>query len=637
MLQTISNSSARTELVVDQTHMELRDMSRTMDQSNSETMVISSNVQQMLQDIHGLRQALDPQKLIPELASLMQRGGFRSLGENRNGTTLSQSVDQGATYTNVPSGSNALACGRKRVRKRQISRTVHKLLFLDIEVITFEPLDAMNSIQGGHCITPAIRTETHIRLKFPLSQRTTSLRILREALNPYVTRTLTTYNTVSSSSPLSQAVKSLDLCEMRRLFVNGLASPRDRIKYGGAQSEEVTLLDQILKYDSFPRTPGPGTSQKGLDMLEYLLQVAPPRSEKSTWVKSLFNPELHEYYRQGDRIAAKLRLLDQYCPAQFWENIEPQFCFDKEVNNDDPIYTFIQARNGHIFDLNNRLMEDVDGTIYFAENTRQILEDAGGSGLLLALGQNYPYWPLVGRFGYRLRWGHVIAQLLDLCAESCQDDLIQCCRTRITILINHGHYTNYLHDETRNWFVDMLPFTLHPMEFALHSGTFYVLHDALLDAGWTENMIQASLDDAIYAGIPELFGGIQYMSRDECREEFIQGLCRGDYLDFMKDPKRGVASAKLALSLGMQHVYESKDMIREANASYSQRFIPGSWPVEADQQLIPGIDFHFRIYFPADILPPSPTVSMIEWPCVQDILHQHGLCADDVLVYDFLG
>ncbi|KAM3086819.1 hypothetical protein ACMFMF_000757 [Clarireedia jacksonii] len=612
--------------------MELRDMSRTMDQSNSETMAISSNIKQMLQDIHSLKQALDPQIFVPELASLMQRRGFRSLVEHRDGTKSSQSFDQGTTYTNVPPSSNVLACGRKGTCRRRISRTVHKVLFLDVEVTTFEAFDTMNGSQGTHCITSAITTETHIRLRFPLSQRTTSLRILREAFSPYATRTLTTYNTVSRSSPLYQAIITLDLCEMRRLFVNGLASPRDRFVY--EWGSEDTVLERILWLNYFCE-PGAEVNQKLLDMLEYLLKVAPPSSEKSRWVSSLLSPRHqidHPDRNWMDRHwediqVAKLRLLEQYCPAEFWEDIQPRLYLDAEANDDSPIHRFVEARDGHLFDLKNRFMEMYDG-IYFFENTRHMLEDASGSGLLLAVTQNYPYWPVISD-DYGLIGQCLIARLLGLCAKTTRGDLIQCCQTRITILINHGYYTNYLRGPTHFKLVKQLHYALQPMEFAIKSNTFQFLHDALLNAGWAENKIQASLDDATYAGIPQLFGGIQYMSRDECRKEFIQGLCQGDYLHSTKDPDWDLAVMKLALSLGMDSARGLESMILEANASYSQRSTPGSWLVEPVQQLIPGIDFDLPIYFPATMdRCEYNTESAAEWPCVQAILHQHGIPVD---------
>jgi hypothetical protein len=635
----IVNSSARTEPVINQTYTELREMSRTMNQSNSETMVISSNVHQLLQDIQGLKQALDPQKLVAELASLMQREGFRSLGEHRDGTALPQSFDQSITYANVPFGFNASSGGRKRARKRRISRTIHKVLFFDVEVTTFGNLGKTNDIQSGHRITPAITTETHIRLRFPLTQRTTSFRILREACNPYVTRTLTTYNIVSEFSPLYKAIRRLDLCEMRRLFVNGLASPRDRILFENWDyHDEITLLDLIL--DDFTDSESPVDVTyypKVLDILEYLLQVAPPRSERSERVETTFSAVYPVCLTRSmeNQLLAQLRLLDQYCPAEFWEDIEPQFCFDEKFD-DGPIYSFIKARDGYIFDLNNRFLEGYDSTtggtaIYFVENTRHMCEDASGSGLLRALAHNYPYCPLVRSYSTGLQDGHEIARLLSECAESSRGDLIQCCQTRITILINHGYYTKCFSHSVWIAEVPQLPITMQLMEFAIYSNTFQILHDALLNAGWTENMIQASLDDVMYAGISELFEGIQYLSRDECREEFIRGLCRGDYLDFMKDPNWRLKGFKLALSLGMRYLYEVEDMIQAANSSYSQRFIPGSWPVEANQHLVPGIDFPLLRYRPLTENEYWKKESIVEWPCVQAILRQHGLSADDVL------
>lgn len=90
-------------------------------------------------------------------------------------------------------------------------------------------------------------------------------------------------------------------------------------------------------------------------------------------------------------------------------------------------------------------------------------------------------------------------------------------------------------------------------------------------------MISSFLDEELYAGIPQLGEGLNYISCDDCRRNFVQRLCRGLYYE------TPVQRKSLRWSLGKELLTWNLDImdimytIRTASEALERSNMPGSW------------------------------------------------------------
>jgi hypothetical protein len=258
-------------------------------------------------------------------------------------------------------------------------------------------------------------------------------------------------------------------------------------------------------------------------------------------------------------------------------------------------------------------------TASYRENLRQILEDPDGHSLRAIIqDHNYVYYYLTfARFlmyGSQPVYESLRVPLIGLLAlstkkflnpgpylESFQYDIEVACRSRLIILldrqgknwykIKHLGILDVEEDGERNQDLNIYSVTL----FARRWGALKVLKSCLEQAGWSPFEILDVLDKELYLGVPGLLdGSIEYKTRRQCQQEFLEKICTGQFSLLGKNQINSVCQEYFNIMSPLCSFHLSL-IVSEANSVFNQRSIPGAWPLEMNKSigLIPGKNFAF--------------------------------------------
>jgi len=245
----------------------------------------------------------------------------------------------------------------------------------------------------------------------------------------------------------------------------------------------------------------------------------------------------------------------------------------------------------------------------FAENDRHIASDVIGSNLRKAVLQGCTYhviddsdnaiWP-----GLR----PTIHKLLALMRNTDRMDVKRGCHNRLVILLANAYdyceveFPQYLcycefRSPTRDWEQLYDGRLLSPTAFAQNLGLGELWYGILLEAGVSSEEAADIFDTECYIGIPELLDQTRpFLDRDECRALFLENLVTGKFVSFSHvEICREICLMIFNLGLQGKHFgpgYVHR-MILEANQSFRQSFMAGSWQDFEGEgfRLVPGVDF----------------------------------------------
>jgi len=539
---------------------------------------------------------------IPEAQTQQFLDSFRE--ENFVVSNFAQQSGQ-TTQPNVDATSNQIATSHSELSRPEstakLSKNVQTLRYstplFEVHIKTFQLAKvAKSSRQDEQEISS--NAIICIRSKLPFWRYTAHIQLSRPlySSNFDLGMQITTYNIVEPTSPIIRAVNKLDLEEVKHLFRLGLASPHDAVDGILARS----LSDIVLFRLFISRDVNLQYCEKAHNMLKFLTLEAEVRY-RNPGIYTVFNfPRENQNQQVENLIADGLRHALHNCPEDpFWFNPSLQFRLDDMKL---PIYSVMLQQESWAVDMNCSSTSWYPNT--FCETERNFLKDPTGLGMLKALENGLSYSPVPAVLFYT---SEIISNqpaivLMFMILTINRQDIYKACMARLVTLFQKGHLPQTQTWNRRGGYSPGRPYSA--VEYSIKKGVKGFLREALHLSGWLENDIQDIFDEEILAGFPQLMNGdITYKTRDECRIEFLNELCHGEFIDLdIEEYEHG--STRVSANTGWSN-YGIRTIIEDAREAFRHRDIPGSWPKER-AIIIPGIDFeldewtepNFREYLP---------------------------------------
>lgn len=227
-------------------------------------------------------------------------------------------------------------------------------------------------------------------------------------------------------------------------------------------------------------------------------------------------------YIPGENREDILRLLFETCTENPFEFVNiGTFMTLKTIDS-----SFLQQQENWVIDW---VKIDYDSGDYIEESEWQILNDPDGIRLQEML-QKYPesshVW--IGTRANFLGFLKVISN------NRTNHDLMKACINHMAVLLTCGFDARWTYWK-RTWIEK------NASKYAIFTDTVRAWEEALSLAGWMAFEIKGLLDEAWYLGLPELFDGFIYMTKDECAEEFKAQLVTGTYLDISAEESLNIS------------------------------------------------------------------------------------------------
>jgi len=508
------------------------------------------------------------------------------------------------TKPNVDATSNQIATSHSELSRPEatakLSKNVQILRYstplFEVHIKTFQLAKVAKSSRQDERETSS-NAIICIRSKLPFWRYTAYIQLSRPlySSNLDLGMQITTYNIVEKTSPIIRAVEALDMEEVKRLFRLGLASPHDALDDILGES----LSDIALFHLFESRDINLQCCEKAHKMLKFLTLEA-KIGYKSPFIYEVFIFPVIQNQRAESLVADGLRHVLQNCPEDpFWFHPSLYFRLD-DVKL--PIYSVMLQQESWDVDMNDSSTSWYPNT--FCETERNFLKDPTGLGMLKALENGLLYFPTKAAllFVENMRSIQPAIRLMRMVLMTNRQDIHKACIARLVNLIQKGYLP-----QTQTWNKEGGYYPGRPysaVEYSTHKGLEGFLREVLHLCGWLENDIQDIFDEEILAGFPQLMNGdITYKTRDECRIEFLNELCHGDFIDLDGEDYENML-VRVLVNTGWQY-YILIPGIRNAREAFKQRDIPGSWPKERTI-IVPGIDFQlnewvelkFREYLP---------------------------------------
>ncbi len=420
---------------------------------------------------------------------------------------------------------------------------------------------------------------THIRVPFLTRKVIVEMQNLPFSSSNGFDLQFRTRNIVPGDSPILVACDNLDFSRVKELLKTKAASPFDY--YSREVFGDCSLANRMIRSVLWKR--GVETSKDAVDLINYLLPLYSNDSQMVNY--DVFNHDL----------ALKLLSSMQTCSPTWIDMLRAILHHSKDnpfeselgysvgidistSNASYPLPSFLLEQSYHAIDVVNRVV------MFYWENDRTMLSDPKGEIMQerIKAGCQYGFFNnLCGGFGdVDAMYG-----LLRAASDQRTPEVESCCRIRLSFLLQLGYDISGPHRfcEHPIW----RRATLSHYAFELNLASF--LADVLSDAGWQPEAINDLFDEEQYYGVPELLDGkVEYMTRDMCRKEFVIDLIEGNFLE-TSDISRVLII--VGLSIGM-HLSNVDVVIKEANNSFRQKLVPGSWHDGGDIRLVPGFDFN---------------------------------------------
>ena len=439
--------------------------------------------------------------------------------------------------------SNNLGDLRSRVEVATVTRTAQEVLRRDTEqVAAFKVSDGNLSYPGFFLKSKNFlqRNSAEAHFRIPFCQRKV---VFQYQSSPHPNSNgfdlqLRTYNIVSESSPIFEACRNLDLPRVQELFQTRSASPFDFYTSAFGWGD-VSIINEVLRgLVMLSRDQAVENVSRGLDLLKYLLPMF--RDNPQTLNYDDFNWELADLINSTNSYST-VALVDIVrtilLPTKEGSFELTNLCFIHLYITLDrlesPMSTLLLEQACCGVDMRD-LQTDIRRNEFW-ENDRLILADLEGKNMKAAIRNGYSYRAAFTEDEEFLGKTDVKAGFLELAHRSDVPELVDCCRNRLSILIQHEYGNEELDDmlsarafTTQNGHYASLSL----LQYALQLNMRDFLADILAGIGWRQDAINDIFDEELYTGIPELVDGkIEYQSQDRLREQFVVDLVHGRFLD----------------------------------------------------------------------------------------------------------
>jgi hypothetical protein len=379
---------------------------------------------------------------------------------------------------------------------------------------------------------------------------------------------------------------SFDLLRIKELFQFRAASPKDHLDgvYGPETLVEVLLaaLDHVFYSTS---SSSRMVHQQGIDMIRFLLpfyrDIQPCASNYN--VLNSFGKLLWTLGRSEAQDLAFLyveltRDILRQCEENPLGHAISVIHIDLEKER-YPISTLFLEQTYHS-------MEFFGASDNYSENDRFMLTDPEGNKMKQVIQRGGIYhFSILGFFmdpwkpkGRRAAYAFikVVNQSLHHPRFS---EITVCSRNRLSFLIQAGFDTKnraVIEYDSERCIQSLVGYALY-----LRQGTF--LREAFAQAGWTKEQVNEIFEEEMYLGVSDLLDGtLQYLTREQCRKDFLRDLIDGKIDDLVPH--------EVALHVGADG-NDIEALLTEAKQAIALKSTPGSWDDHEEICLVPGVDF----------------------------------------------
>ena len=519
-------------------------------------------------------------------------------------------------------------------RDKVVHRSSFRTLLFDLEINTSEinyvsqSQDRQQNSSSSLVSPTQVKrvTRYHVRVKIPFWK----FGLIFKSGNPNVfydsnpSMSFRTYNIVPENAPIFKACREFDLPEVRRLFEKRVASPLDQNCVGWS------LVDVVLE-KLFVGNLGKRKVRKAANatlLLRFLIDCLGGSAPKPRNLRIAI--DLAYFWEESvrdlpvDEWAEPFRLVLMNSLENPMDDLDVSHYMSLQFSL-TPIYDILvgQQKWWIDYDIRNGYPNLKN---CFVENDIQMLKDPSGVKMKEAVSKGVSYIPYY--FG-RPYWWHQYDEtmyspfhfLLGFAKCYSREDILECCKVRIGILLDSGYHPSYLQR-----FGSVFEERFHRGN--LSSVTGYAQHLGLKDlwrsglemAGWNSFEIEALFDEETYSCVPDLLDGhIWYTTRDEQQKEYIETLRSGGFASLKQHEIESVCRKELELELGIDS-YNLEKIMHQVASLVNRRSTPGSWPQEQEFKLMPGIDFKLATggysWILGLLLP-----GMKDWKCIREIWH----------------
>ncbi len=395
---------------------------------------------------------------------------------------------------------------------------------------------------------------------------------------------LTYHHVVPSDSPLFDRIRHGDIPALQQLFSERRASPHDQMVGG------ISPCDEALK--GLTLASSEKAEEKAFQMFRFLIQQGGFMHISVKTMTNFLVSNLKRWMASDTTHADCLRCI-------------------LENSEDDPLHqtgacSFIMKRNENEPFFKSLASEeywpiawgevpfDKEARI-FGETDRMLLSDPNGSSMKLEVQSGRHYVSVVPDLivcnPCMVADTPPILSLLMQAVRFRHDNISSACSHRISTLLRLKQNTNNLCGLFGSCFRVHREDQISATRYARGQNLTDLWREALENARWTRFEVNDLFDEELYAGIAELSSeAFLYMSRDDCRRDFVRKLCVGGFVGWeIEHVKR--ESKVLRLNLGVLSSFSVFTTIRSATSAFHQRFTPGGWLYPENWRLVPGIDF----------------------------------------------
>ena len=511
-------------------------------------------------------------------------------------------------------------------RDKVIHRSWFRTLLFDLEINTSEINYVSQSQDGQQNSSSSLVSPTqvkritkyHLRVKIPFWK----FGLIFKSGNPNVyynsspSMSFQTYNIVPDKAPIFKACREFDLPEVRRLFEERVASPLDQ------GCEGKSLIDVVIE-ELWSRCLDKRKAANATLLLRFLIDCLGGSAPKfrNLWLALYSAYDWKKSDRDlMDEWAEAFRLVLMNSSENPLDNSIVSHFMSLELSL-TPIYDILvgQQKWWIDYDIRNFIPALKD---CFVENDIQMLKDPSGVKMKEAVSKGVLYRPYSLEVYWSYKYDDTIYSpfhlLLRFAIDCSRDDILECCKVRIGILLDSGHDPRYLL-RVNGAFERFHAGSLSSVTgYAQHLGLKDLWRSGLEMAGWTSFEIEALFDEETYSCVPDLLDGhIWYTTRDEQQKEYIETLRSGGFASLKQHEIESVCRKELELELGIDY-YNLEKIMHQVASLVNRRSTPGSWPQEQEFKLMPGIDFKLATgaYSSSQhwFLP-----GMKDWKCIREI------------------
>ncbi|RDW84327.1 hypothetical protein BP6252_01917 [Coleophoma cylindrospora] len=591
---------------------------------------VNLSINDIQQDIANLPDTL-VRVMGPSLQGILQSAVENALQAHHNSFSINEPNDRDAQELQREMSSK-LIYSRSAHRRQLLHESRYNALLFYTDIQTFEQRQYASSLSESSGIfkdqKQRLITSYQIRSRLPF---------LRYGLDTRagfsVGRQLQFHGVFTDNSPILEAIKNLDLVAVKFLLDNNQTSLQDRHAITGCSLSDMAV--KCLEVENSAICARQYTSKdfqehrsrikEGIKLLGFLSQF----SQISPVITKEFlkTALLYQWLRDpafDESLVAVLDtfLADQELDADYLYYLDPLTMRLNETHSNQEVFDELTS-NYHSSFLG-----------MFIENNALMLLDPEGYALNQALLRNMKYAISFHLDSFQRRHHTTYGMekialphvLISMYSSTTREDLKHCYTARLKLLLSFGH--DLRAQRLLQW-ETLLPRPISAVELALRLNKDWMLEKALLESGWSVLEVENLFDEERYRGIEEIFTGINYNTREENRRSFMRYFCyHGEWVRSTPTKENKILDYLVSLTREIDVNDNTLHEMVKGALSNCKTAMPGHWPNDTKELLLPGIDFGLpaQSYY---YLNGTPREQLYEWPCVQEILSEAGVDLTD--------